>query len=253
MSKKVIDIFPPSKTELKKEIEMEKEEEKEPELKPKKKSRVSLGSFAQKAPMSSFKKGLIFSLFFLVLLGIFCYVVLSKAEINVWPETETLNLEEKASIDKNASVIDSILKIIPAETFQKEKTVVQTIPASGQVLKEEKAQGTIRVYNAYSTSPQVLITTTRFVSSDGKVFRTPVKVTIPGATNEGGKFVPGQIDIKVVADQPGKEYNIAPTKFSIPGFAGTEKYTKFYGESFETMTGGFQEEVAKVTEKDLSQ
>lgn len=252
MSKKVIDIFPPKKKEVIEKKE-EQEELKETEIKPKKKLKVSFGDLARKVPMSPFKRVLILSLFCLVLLGAFCYIALSKAEINVWPETETLDSEEKANIDKNATAIDSILKIIPAQILQKEKTVVQTFPASGKIAKEEKAQGTIRVYNAYSTSHQVLIATTRFVSSDGKVFRTPVKVTVPGGTYQGGKLVPGQIDIKVVADQPGKEYNIALTKFSIPGFAGTDKYTKFYGESFEAMTGGLQEEVAEVTKEDLSQ
>ncbi len=256
MSKKVIDIFPPSKIEIKKEIEVEKEEEQEEkrtEVKAEKKSRVSLKSFVKKVPIPPFKKGLIFSLFFLFLLGAFCYITLSKAEIQVWPETELISLEEEVSLDQHATVADSLMKIIPAQILQKEKTVVQGFLASGKVLKEEKAEGIIRVYNSYSTSPQVLLATTRFVSADGKLFRTPIKSTVPGSTYEKGKFVPGEIDIKVVADQSGEEYNIGPTKFSIPGFAGTDRYTKFYGESFEAMTGGFQEEVAKMTEQDLAQ
>jgi len=252
MSKKVIDVFPPSKKEKKKE-EHKEQEIQEVKIEPEKKPRAPLWGFSKKAPNPPFKKGLTFSLLFLVLLGAFCYIALSKAEISIWPEIEVFNLIEETNIDKNATAIDSLLKIIPAETLQKEKTIVQTFPVSGKIMKEEKAQGTIKVYNAYSTSAQALIATTRFVSSDGKVFRTPIKVTIPGGTYEKGKLVPGEIDVKVVADQPGEEYNIVSTKFSIPGFAGTDKYTKFYGESFEVMTGGFQEEVAKVTEKDLSQ
>ncbi|MBM3257741.1 MAG: hypothetical protein FJZ05_00790 [Candidatus Nealsonbacteria bacterium] len=251
MAKKVIDIFPPKKKEI---IEKKEEQEKkETEIKPKKKRQISLRPLVKRVPVLPFKKGLILFLVFLILSGTFCYITLSKAEISVWPETEAFNLIEQATIDKNATEVDSLLKIIPAETLQKEKTVVQAFPASGKVIKEEKAQGTIKVYNAYSTSAQVLVATTRFVSSDGKVFRTPVKVTVPGGTYEKGKLVPGEADVKVVADQPGKDYNIGPTKFSVPGFAGTDKYTKFYGESFEAMVGGFQEEVAKMTEEDLAQ
>jgi len=251
MAKKVIDIFPPKKKEI---IEKKEEQEKkETEIKPKKKRQISLRPLVKRVPILPFKRGLILALVFLILSGTFCYITLSKAEISVWPETEAFNLIEQATIDKNATEVDSLLKIIPAETLQKEKTVVQAFPASGKVIKEEKAQGTIKVYNAYSTSAQVLVATTRFVSSDGKVFRTPVKVTVPGGTYEKGKLVPGEADVKVVADQPGKDYNIGPTKFSVPGFAGTDKYTKFYGESFEAMVGGFQEEVAKMTEEDLAQ
>jgi len=54
-----------------------------------------------------------------------------------------------------------------------------------------------------------------------------------------------------VADQPGEEYNIGPSTFSIPGFAGTPKYTSFYAKSFESMVGGVKKEVAQVTQEDL--
>ena len=238
--KKVTDIFPPKKTEKEKEIKIEKE------------SSSSLKIFSNQVPTSPLKKGLIFSLFFLILLGVFCYFTLPKAEIEIWPETETLNLETKLTVDKETKEPNILAKIIPAEIFQKERTLAEIFQSSGKVLKEEKAEGIISVYNNYSTSPQVLIAATRFVSSDGKVFRTSVKVTIPGGSYEKGKFVPGEIDIKVIADQPGPEYNIGPTTFSIPGFAGTDRYTKFYGKSFQPMAGGFQEEVSKVTKEDLT-
>jgi len=239
-NKKVTDIFPPKKAEKEKEIKIEEEPS------------SGLKIFASRVPTSPFKKGLIFSLFFLILLGVFCYFTLSKAEIEIWPETETLNLETKVTLDQETKEPNVLAKVIPAEIFQKERTLTEIFPSSGKVLKEEKAAGTISVYNNYSTSPQVLIAATRFVSSDGKVFRTPVQVTVPGGSYEKGKFVPGQIDIKVIADQPGPEYNIGPTTFSIPGFAGTDRYTKFYGQSFQPMAGGLRSEISKVTEEDLA-
>ena len=64
--------------------------------------------------------------------------------------------------------------------------------------------------------------------------------------------MPDTIDIEVIADQPGGEYNIGPTNFSIPGFVGTPKYTAFYAKSFESMTGGLEREVAQVTEEDFN-
>lgn len=83
------------------------------------------------------------------------------------------------------------------------------------------------------------------------MFRSTEKTTIPGQNYQNGKLVAGEVVINVVADQPGQEYNIDPSTFSIPGFASTEKYTAFYGKSFENMTGGFSGEVLQVTEKDL--
>ena len=248
MNKKVIDILPPQKPSSTMLNEGEKEIKIEKEYSP------SLKTFATPVTTPPLKKGLIFSffsLFFLILLGTFCYLILAKAEIEIWPETEVLNLETKLTVDKEAKEPDIAAKIIPGEIFQKEIILAEVFQSSGKVLKEEKAEGIIRIYNNYSTFPQILVAVTRFVSSDGKVFRTPVKVTIPGGNYEKGKFITGEIDIRVIADQPGPEYNIDSSSFSIPGFAGTDRYTKFYGKSFQPMAGGFQEEVSKVTKEDL--
>lgn len=216
-NKKVIDIYPPKKD---------------------KKQILEINNPAPKTAVFP-KKGLILSLFFLILLGILCYFNLSKVEIEIWPETEIVKAESEA--------------LFSAKPFNKEKTVIESFSSSGKVLKEGKAEGLIRVYNEYSTSSQILIASTRFVSADGKVFRTPVSVTIPGGRYEGGKFIRGEADVGVVADESGQEYNINASTFSIPGFAGTDRYTKFYGESFQPMQGGFKEEVSVVTEEDLSQ
>ncbi len=243
MDRRITDILPPK--------EIKKEEVKEPvleeEIKPK------FRKIRTRPSVLFFKKSLIFIIFTLILVGIFCFFTLSKANIEVWPKTDSLILRTKIKVDKNVEEPNFEEKIIPGEIFEKEKTVTENFPTSGKSLKEEKAQGIIRVYNAYSTRPQVFIATTRFVSTDGKTFRTPTKITIPGGHYEGGEFIPGKIDIEVVADEAGPEYNIGPTTFSVPGLAGTDRYTKFYAKSFESMTGGLREEVSKVTEDDLKE
>jgi len=187
----------------------------------------------------------------LILAFLFCYFTLSKAEIEIWPETESLTFETKATIDREGENVDVSNKVIPGKTIVVEKTVSEEFPSSGEILKEKKAEGIIRVYNTYSTSSQALVSNTRFISAEGKLFRSLERVTIPGGKYEGGKLVPGELDVKVVADQSGPEYNITATTFSIPGFAGTAKYTKFYGKSSENMTGGLREKVPQVTQDDL--
>jgi len=203
------------------------------------------------SPPTAGRKFLIFGTIGLVLALVACYFTLSKAKIEVWPITNELDLTTKITVDTSVENPDFSAKVITGQFFEKEKTVTEVFPATGKILKEEKAEGTLRVYNEYSTSPQVLVATTRFVSAEGELFRTPTKVTIPGGHYEGGKLVPGEIDVSVVADQPGPEYNIDPTTFSIPGFAGTARYTKFYAKSFQPMTGGFREEVSQITREDL--
>jgi len=256
MKKKVIDIFPPEKEDRFQEARAIKESEKEEILAGEKRD-FDKGKNLIKAENILGNLGhprnrvfiLVFSAFILVF-G-FCYFTLPKAKIELWPEVSLLDFETRLTVDKNKGQVSFSDKVIPGEILTKEKTLAAVFSSTGKVLKEKKTEGIIRVYNAYSTSPQVLIATTRFVSTEGKLFRTPAKVTVPGGRYEKGKLIPGEIDIKVVADQPGPEYNIGPSVFSVPGFAGTDRYTKFYAKSFQQMTGGFAKELSQVTEADL--
>src|SRR4030042_867383 len=241
MKIKVIDIFPPKDLE-KKEVKEILKEEAEPE---------------PERPETEIKKPSVkiswFSILvlFLVLAGASCFFYLSKASVEIWPKTDTLSLKTKLTIDKEVKEADFTNKIIPGQIFEREKGITENFPASGKILKETKAEGMIKIYNEYSVSPQVLVATTRFVSAEGKIFRTPTKITVPGGHYEKGKLIAGEVETKVIADQVGPEYNIGPTTFSIPGFAGSDKYTKIYAKSFQAMTGGFSQETYQVTKEDL--
>ena len=170
-----------------------------------------------------------------------------KAKIELWPEKKTL----EGTVAITVSADRTGANFVRGKILESEKTVSQNFTAQGKRLSAANAQGTIRIYNNYSTSGQVLVATTRFLSDDGKLLRTVERVTVPGGYYEGGKFVAGFIDAKVVADQPGEEYNIDKSTFSIPGFAGTPKYTSFYGKSFSPMSGGVKKEVSYVTQQDV--
>jgi hypothetical protein len=184
---------------------------------------------------------------FIVLL-LFCWLFLSLASIEIWPEQREIVFEEKVTIKAGIPESNFSQNIIAGRTLQIDKEVSQQLDSTGIVNK--KAKGIIRVYNAFSTYNQPLVATTRFVSASGKLFRTPKRVVIPGGHYAKGKLVPGFIDIKVVADQSGEEYNIKATTFSIPGFAGTSKYTLFYAKSFSDMEGGGK--FPQVNESDLA-
>jgi hypothetical protein len=171
-----------------------------------------------------------------VVLLLFCWFTLSLANIEIWPEQREIIFEKEITVKAGIPESNFSQNIIAGKTLQIDKEVSQQIESTGVVSK--KAKGIIRVYNAYSTYNQPLLATTRFVSASGKLFRTPKRVVIPGGHYKKGKLVPGFIDIQVVADQPSIEYNIKATTFSIPGFAGTSKYTLFYAKSFSEMEGG---------------
>lgn len=211
MPKKIFDIFPPGRS---KEV-----------LKPK----VSL-----KKPI--LKISLIFLLF---LAGFFIIFELPRAEIEIWPKTEILNFSEEIKADSKAKETSPLEKIIPAKILEEETIISQEFPASGK--KEKKAEGTIRVYNHYHL-PVTLRAGTRFQPPLEEIiyFLSPTRIFIPAK---------GYLDIKVVAQYPGEKYNIKPSKFSVPGLAGTELFYYIHGESFAPMKGGGV--VPKITKEDL--
>jgi len=259
MPKKFFDIIPPKETnpflkELESKIKSDARKISKKEIK-----KLSDESFELKENNNLEKKkssklflklGFLF-LFIIVLAGAAGLLAFSKTEVKIWPKTEIMTLQETIIIDSGVSQADFIKKTIPGKIIQEKKTGSQEFSATGKELKEEKAAGAIRVYNAYSTSPQTLVATTRFVSAEGKLFRTIRAVSVPGGTYESGKLVPGYVDVEVQAAEAGDSYNIGASTFSIPGFAGTAKYTAFYGKSFVAMAGGFRGEVAKVADGDL--
>jgi len=108
-------------------------------------------------------------------------------------------------------------------------------PASGEVKVSRKAQGTIIVYNE-NTQPQKLVKTTRFQTTDGKIYRVGTDIVVPSQKTVDGKPVPGSLETVVVADQPGDTYNIPLSDFTLPGLKGD---TKVYARSKTPMTGGF--------------
>jgi len=246
--KKLIDIFPPEKlvkedksssspfaaARVKKyyDFPVEGKIEKEKEItgnERKKKGRL--------------KKSLFFVFPFLVAGFLFLHFVSAKVNIEIWPKTENLNLEEGLTVDVKGGQLDLVSKVIPGKIFETEKSASQQFNSAGKALKENNAQGIVRVYNNYSLS-QTLVANTRFQPPLEKVlyFRTTRKVVIPSKS---------YVDVEVIADRPGEEYNIEPTTFSTPGLVGLPQYYSVYGKSFSQMTGGFKGQVSQVKQEDL--
>ncbi len=172
------------------------------------------------------------------------FSVLPRATITVVTEKKDWAFNNFLTIEKNGPVPSSILT--------EKKNAQMTFPALGKKVVSNKAVGTITVYNAYSSEPQQLVATTRFMTADGKIVRLAKNVTIPGAKIDGGKITPSSIEAEIVADKAGPAYNIPATQnLSIPGFKGTAKYAGFYGDIAKAMTGGFTGEAAYPTDDDV--
>jgi hypothetical protein len=131
---------------------------------------------------------------------------------------------------------------IPAQIFTTQKNITELFPATGpSVNGSTKAQGTITVYNDYSSASQELVATTRFVTPAGQIFRLVNDITVPGATvSANGVITPSSITAAIIADQGGSAYNVGPiAKLTIPGFeTNPGKYAGFYGAILGVTTGG---------------
>ena len=130
------------------------------------------------------------------------------------------------------------------EIMKKEHFLSQEFTATGKAVREEKAQGIIKVYNNYHLD-QILVANTRFwcfINEELREFKTKDKVVIPSQQ---------QLDVEVVASTAGEEYNIGPCTFSVPGLKGSPRYTFVYGESSSNITGGKKIKVTQVTQADL--
>ncbi|MFA9262875.1 MAG: hypothetical protein ACEQSB_06035 [Undibacterium sp.] len=128
---------------------------------------------------------------------------------------------------------------VPTRVIEEEKTIRLSRPATGKDLgNAAKASGVITIMNNQSDATQSLVATTRFETSDGKIYRLVEGVTVPGTKDEGGKKVPGKIDARVMADAAGMGYNIASGTFRIPGFKGGPKYDTITAEVKTAFTGG---------------
>ena len=182
------------------------------------------------------------------------YFILPKSKIYIQPVVEEVSIDLEVRGDINAPSAsgkgDPKGFVLPAQIFEKSLESSKTVATTGEEEVRKKARGAIKVYNSYSSSPQTLVKTTRFVSEGGKLFRTIKTIVVPGAEVSNGKIVPSSTTVEVIASEPGKEYNISPSTFSIPGFKGTPKYLAFYGESDSRMSGGEIGKVKVITEND---
>lgn len=181
----------------------------------------------------------------LTLMAFFAFIatfIWNGATINITPVKKDVQINETFVVDSEAR--DSL--IAPKDITLTENV---TLPKNSLKKASKRAEGDITIYNDYNALSQKLIKGTRFSTSDGKIFRIQDSVTVPGKNGNA----PGSMKAHVVADSEGESYNIGPTRFTIPGFKGSPKYSAFYAESNKSMTGGSSGRTADVSDLDMEQ
>jgi hypothetical protein len=203
-------------------------------------------------PRGLFKKIITIAiLIILIAAGVKIVQVLPQVEIKIISQKVDWNYKDSIIVDKAISDSDWGNLKIPGQVFIQKNNLSSFYKATGKKMVEKKASGKITVFNSYSSASQPLLIETRFAAPDGKIFKSTKVITVPGAKIVGGKIVPSSIEVNVVAEKAGEAYNIGPTKFTLIGFKGSPKYTGFFGESKDSMKGGFVGEVIFSTDDNI--
>lgn len=192
--------------------------------------------------MNSAKTASRFGIWFVALLSVFVFIMalgglFSGATINITPRQEKAFIEGTFTSSpssrnfERSDISHELMTIYDEESAE--------IPASEEKMVERKASGIIVVYNKHSNAKQRLIKNTRFESTEGKIYRIKESIVVPGTKVVDGEIIPGSIEVRVYADEPGEDYNAGLMDFTIPGFKGDKRFDTFYARSKTEMEGGF--------------
>jgi len=177
---------------------------------------------------------LIVLFFILGAFGSWIFINFPKVTLFVYPKSEVLkeDFEVLASSNENSQKNNKISGQAEEIEISHELRFESTGEKSSS--NKGKSRGKVKIINKYSSNSQPLMATTRILSTEGKLFRLIEGVTVPGMKDDQL----GEIEVKAIADEPGTEYNIGASKFTIEGFKGNPKYEKFEVISEDKMEGG---------------
>lgn len=165
--------------------------------------------------------------------------VFAGAKVTVNPRVKDLGLKKNFSAVKDSISNDLSFNLIAISGEDSVK-----IKGGAEVDVTLKAEGSVLVYNNFSTASQPLAIDTRLLGSNGKIYKTKTKTTVPGMKD--GK--PGSVEVTIYGSEPGADYNSGPLDFTVVGFKGTPKYDKFYVRSKGDIKGGFVGKQSVVSE-----
>src|SRR3989344_6073446 len=189
-----------------------------------------------------------YTLWFVAIISIIFFIfsisyLFLKVVVTVNPKTQDVVLNENLTASKGASagaLSFDLIVISGEENKMLETTLKKDV--------SEKAKGVVLIYNTFSSKTQRLDIDTRLEGSNGKIYKTVNTVVVPGMKGN----TPGSIEVGIYAAEAGEEYNSGPLDFTIFGFKGTPKYSKFYGRSKGEITGGFKGKASIIPEADKS-
>lgn len=178
--------------------------------------------------------------------ALFLNVLMGGAEITVYPKFKDVSVQATFTAMRSPKAGE-----LGYELLTLDATGERQVKASGTEKVSERAEGSIFIYNTEMKVSR-LIKNTRFENPDGLIFKIKESVDVPAATKDAkGALVPGVVSADVFADGTGDQYNVSPSRFTIPGLKNSPQYTTMYGESTVAMSGGFEGERFLLDESEL--
>lgn len=170
-----------------------------------------------------------------VLLGVVVMITAKKASITVMSKEDTRSVNMNVKVSATVSGEDSISGTVSSNVVNFSQKYFPT----GSKTIEGIAGGEVTLFNK-TNEPQILVKTTRLLTPNSVLFRLSDKVTIPAN---------GEVKAQVYADKSGKESNIGPSSFTIPGLA-VDKQKVVYAQSVVAMDNAVRQ-VGILTDADI--
>jgi len=162
--------------------------------------------------------------------------IIITARTTPMPVSVTVTLGGTAASDVAKGVIQTVGQ-------QVKKDVSVDFDATGKKDIGNKASGTMTLSNVYSTEGSITVPAGSKFSSGNHTFLTTSTVVVPRAQFVGG-LIPGKADVGVQSENPGPDYNLAPTAYQSDSVDGI---TAQGGQ----MAGGTTNVVTVVTAGDI--
>ena len=175
----------------------------------------------------------IFLLLTAMMLSVVLYLATVRADIRIETLEGVVETEFFVSVLEQPQANTDVPGEIVSETLERSK--VFEVDGEGEEIPS-KAHGLVTLHNE-GNADQPLVATTRLLTEDGALFRMVEAATVPAN---------GTVQVEARAHEAGKQGEIGPSRFTIPGLNPT-KQKVIYATSDQAMIGG-TERRAVVTE-----
>ena len=166
-------------------------------------------------------------------------------------------IEKTATVDTIVALTrESQTDMLPYEVMSVEDSL-EYVPTTETSVKADtltKFQGSVRIFNAYTTKPILLEKGTILVSSQTKTtFVLDSTVSVPGYKKTGSTRIPGSVDASVSTPEAVAPIPRTPQDFSLSRYAALPEATGVYARSINALTPRIEQDPGAILRADTEQ